>query len=135
MTSLENKGGADERRRDFPRLVVACPLEIVPTDREGIRAIAYNISRGGIQVRCDFDAARELVAFMPGESEHQADKMEARLVLWFDGQRLELDAVCRRCYVTKTPDARVAMGFEFVELTTASRQALVRFIESMLEPA
>lgn len=111
-----------------------CRVLIRAEDRDDVLAEVHDLSRGGIQLRCGVDAARELVALLPGPEGLDAGDLAATLELHTEGAPLVLEAVCRRRHVTRTGGDRIAMGFEFLSLSPASREALNAFIERALAP-
>lgn len=120
-------------RRGYPRLRLDCPLVLGLAGRDPLHAVAYDLSRAGIQVRCSVDQARSLVALTPGGSGDPAI-IEAGITLQFGDRPLRLQGRLRRCHVSRTQRDEVALGFEFLSLTPASRQALQLFIEQALAP-
>lgn len=123
-----------EVRQDFPCLTLSCPVDIQPRDRDGVRGVLHTLSRSGIVLSCDREAARELVAIIPDGQDHEADYMEATLVLWPGEERVELEAVCHRLYLCRTAEDRVAMGFDFISLSADSERGLTALLERWHEP-
>lgn len=121
-----------ERRR-YPRIAVDCEVDILTSDRENIRTRMIDLSREGMQLRCDRSA---LAALLPLKADFgpRADEMDAHLVVRLESGPLVIAGHCRRRYMQKVGEDEVCMGFEFMELDPPSRARLDAFIERCLEP-
>jgi c-di-GMP-binding flagellar brake protein YcgR len=126
---------APEERRQWPRVHLECPVAVdLPSRGNRLKARLMDLSGGGLQVRCSRAQVLELVP-AHGDDGQSANCVWAHWLVDLEEGPLLLEANCRRCYAVKTGEDEIALGFEFIELSEASRARLNAWLMRQLEPA
>jgi hypothetical protein len=120
-------------RREFPRVDVKFPVEIVQPNGEVITATALNISRTGLQLGCDSQTAERIVKEARQMGEGQPPETFVRLHLPFSETTPELmESRSQIVWSRKVPESGFRIGLRFVVFTGDGEAAVGRFIEESM---
>jgi hypothetical protein len=117
-----------ERRRT-QRYVVELPVDIVLQDGSVLPVIACNMSRKGLQFRCDSWVADEIEP--RGIQNHPLDAICVKAVTDFpdmDKYKSRLYARCRIVVARRLSQEEYLVGLEFVDFENGSERLLERFM-------
>ncbi len=138
---MNNKRGSarSRRRRQYPRIAISLPVTLRQGDNPGVGVEMFNISPGGMQVRCHRDTATRLC---PADSFSQMDlalPVDAHLFLPIHFGRVPVRVKCLIVHVSLVtgapPETEVAIGVKFqVFRDRQSFRHFIRFIEEQLVP-
>jgi len=87
-----------------------------------------NISQCGLQVITDRYTVDSFLRYEIPLSAKNAPQVDAHFRLAVGAEMLKVDAHCRLVYVFDMEDGRHAMGLSFEDLSPASRQNLLAFL-------
>lgn len=123
-----------EERRKYPRIIVNCPIYLLLSNDEKVKAIVYDVSPGGIQVRCDRITAHKVQYEYESFKEKASTKFKLIFMLPLEGKEEKVGSTCRLAFIMRLENDRYAIGMEFIEMENVSRKTLKRFIEISMEP-
>ena len=123
-----------EDKRQYPRIVIDCPLTLLLAGAKVLKVQAYDISPGGIQICCDSDTVEQIYPSNDELNKNVESVFGLSIVLPLEGRQAKIIVQCRVAYSTKTEDGNFALGLCFTQLKGESRKILNRFIEVSLEP-
>jgi hypothetical protein len=124
-------------RRSYPRVHAAVPVCVAETPCGPIDLISNDLSRHGMQIRCDRATAARMCPQSSIGGEEPTFPMSLRLRV--SGLSLCVNTHARIVHLTRVHDApaaqEVALGVEFVRFEDGGEKVLQRFVEQHLRPA
>jgi len=124
-------------RRSYPRVHAAVPVCVAETPCGPIDLISNDLSRHGMQIRCDRATAARMCPQSSIGGEEPTFPMSLRLRV--SGLSLCVSTHARIVHLTLIHDApaaqEVALGVEFVRFENGGKKVLQRFVEQHLRPA
>lgn len=124
-------------RRSYPRIHAGVPVRASETPGGALDLISNDLSRRGMQIRCDRATAARLCPH--GGTARARPTYPMSLQLDVSGLRLRVNTHARIVHLTLVPDApaaqEVAMGVEFLRFEDGGEKVLQRFVEQHLRPA
>jgi PilZ domain len=125
---MTDKNISFERRRG-QRYAASLPVDIVLQDGSVLPVVTCNISRQGLQFRCDSWVADEIEP--RGIQNHPLDAIRVKAVTDFpdmDKYKSRLYVRCRIVVARRLSQEEYLMGLEFVDFENGSEILLERFI-------
>lgn len=124
-------------RRSYPRIHAAVPVSVRETPSGPIELVSNDLSRYGMQVRCDRATAARLC---PQSGIGQdPPTYPTSLQLRVSGIALRVSIHARIVHLTLVLDApaaqEVALGLEFLRFQDGGEKVLQQFVEQHLRPA
>jgi hypothetical protein len=123
-------------RRRYPRVHAAVTVCVGETPCGPVDLISNDLSRVGMQIRCDRATVARLCP-QSGSGEEPTYPMSLRLRV--SGLSLCVNTHARIVHLTRVHDApaaqEVALGVEFVRFEDGGEKVLQRFVEQHLRPA
>lgn len=123
-------------RRTYPRIHARVPVHIIETPSGTVGVVSVDVSRRGMQFRCDRATA---VRLCPQSGiAHSKPTYPVTLDLKVGDHTLRINAHGRIAHLTLVPDApateAVAIGVEFLGFQDQGERVLQRFVEQHLRP-
>ena len=126
-------------RRQFPRIAIVLPVVLQLNNGDSVNVRTFDISPGGMQIRCSRAVAAKLCPtnnFIPRQ---KAPLFLARLLLPLHSGRVPVEARCCTMHVHllqgAAPDAEVIIGLEFRGFRSQKYlRRFIWFIEEHLVP-
>lgn len=128
----ETEAGADRAgtRRSGPRVPIRRRALLRGGDGRLVQTVAYDLSMGGIGLRCDPVTAYLLDFDGRSHLGERGPVLEVRVALPFPGELVELRARCRMFYRARTAAGVLAVGLRFVDLDAENADHLEAFLRS-----
>lgn len=133
-TPGEKRLQSHEEQRKYPRIVVDRPVTLLLSNAKIVKALAYDISPDGMQIRCDQKAVALLKPKGQELKKGKVTELGISLVLPLDGKQEKVVVRCRLVYIVTLEEDKYAIGIHFTKISGESKKTLKRFIESSLEP-
>lgn len=126
-------------RRQFPRIATVLPVVIKTRWGKTINAHMFNISPGGLQIRCGKRTAEKIRKEAIESSSKKSMSVVTHFLLPLHSGRELVIAKCRVKHVSivkgAAPEAEVALGLEFSRFKSVKYlKRFVRYIEEQLVP-
>lgn len=118
-------------RREYPRVEVMFPVELLGSDGRIVQGMGLNVSRVGLQLGCDSKTAEEL---LPKEADGRPtapNRLHVRFTLKAsDSAFYPVEAHCNVVYVKQMPDGDYRMGLylKYGDFVGEGRENLEAFI-------
>lgn len=127
-----------EERRQYPRVVVDCQINIRFKDKE-LTSTLYDVSPDGLQIRCNREM---LTAIRPSGKSIKPDstpKLDVEFSLMAGANKRQITAACEMYYFVLLPsnfeeDKDVALGLRFKKLKGNSPKYIDEFVTDVLAP-
>jgi len=116
------------RKRRFSRVAIEQPVALVHANGTVATTLGYNLSQGGMQVRCDRYTADSLYPSRMGPGRPRRVRIDAHFKLPLGSGLVKLDVECRLVYVNALPDGWYALGLEFVRFHYAGAAVVEKFL-------
>ena len=123
-----------EEKREYPRIIIDCPVSLMLADAVVLKATAYDISPGGLQIQCNKKTAHQLLEKTKKANKKTSPGFGVSLSLPLDGKQAKLVSLCKHIYLVSLEDDLFAIGLSFTGLKGKSKSVLKRFIEASMEP-
>lgn len=123
-----------EERRKYPRIELGAPVEAVLENGQRVKCLAYNVSPGGLQIRCSRAQAGILNPGGGAITEDRALEVEVSLDFPLKGGPRHCRARCKAFYFALVAADAVAFGLRFLSFRDDDREALFAFIQQSLAP-
>ena len=133
-TPGEKRLQSHEEKRKYPRIVVERPVTLLLSNAKTVKALAYDISPDGIQIRCDQKAVALLKPKGQELKKGEVTELGISLMLPLDGKQEKVVVRCKLVYIVTLEEDKYAIGIHFTKIIGESKKILKRFIESSLEP-
>jgi hypothetical protein len=127
------------RQRQYPRIAISLPVVLRQGDNPGVAVEMFNISPGGMQVRCHRETATRLCAANSFSEKGAPLPGDAHLFLPIHSGRVPVRVKCLIAHISLVPGAcpeeEVAIGVKFqVFRDRQSLRHFMAFIEEQLVP-
>ena len=116
-------------KREYPRVNVKLPLEIVRSGGEVLPAVVLNISRAGMQVGCDWATMIRIVPQTHRVAAAEDLELPVRVTLSFQAEpQATLHALCRVVSARRVSQDQYHVGLQYVSIEADGDAILERYI-------
>lgn len=124
-----------EYKRDYPRIKLSLPAEIIAPGDKTLFATTYDVSKSGVQLSCDGITVREIFGG-PGlaqPTKPPAVVLKLRLSESASEDAKHLEADCTAVFSRRVSEQEYRVGLQIKSLSESSRVALDAFVDECLE--
>ena len=117
-------------KRKYPRVNVNCPIALLLSNDEIVKATIHDISTGGIQIRCDKNTAHKVQHEYECIKETTSTRFNVTFISPRKNRQEKVKTACRLVYILRQDEDVYAIGMEFVDLEENNRVRLEKLTEN-----
>lgn len=123
-----------EYKRDYPRIKLNLPVEMIAPGDTTLFATTYDVSKSGVQLRCDGITVREIFGNTTQSRPPKPPVVTLKLRLSHSGREPEhIDAECRAVFSRRVSEQEYRVGLQIQAISENARVILDSFVDECME--